>query len=114
MKEWGWGLKEQKRWRIKRLIDNEPAIVGKYGQITRFPDGDLDVWITNVPVARRTERNGWKVKNHYDDGALFIRPFEDLDAAARIIRAPKRRHLSPEQKAKAVERLAKYRKVKQA
>lgn len=85
-------LKAQNRWRCV-LVDKEWMIRGKFGQITTYCPGELDVWIKNMRQALKAERF-WPVKNSYDDGALFIRPDADLDLACRLIRAPKRRQVT--------------------
>ncbi len=89
-------LKDQRTWRITRDED-EWCIRGKKGVIHQFEDGYLDVWVTDLRLSKRMERAGWEAKNHYDDGALFIRPYEDLNRACRWIQAKKRRVMSPKQ-----------------
>lgn len=73
----------------------EPYIQCRYGIIRQYDDGDLDVWAINTRIAVRIERL-WPAKKHYDDGALFIRPFADLDVACRLLKARKRRKVSAE------------------
>ena len=108
-------IKDQTRWRISKGDDGDYRILGKWGEIHDHVDG-LDVWIhafkPTEELEKRSERRanwieakGWKAKQHYDDGALFIRPFSDLDLACKFIKASKRRHLSEEQRKRAVERL---------
>lgn len=98
-------LLDQKRWRVIKNGDNTYSIIGKLGEITEYGDGDLDVWIhapeqTEVAYRRShrravaVEREGWKVKNHYDDGALFVRQFSDLDKACVYIKAKRKRQVS--------------------
>jgi hypothetical protein len=43
-----------------------------------------------------------------DDGANILFPVEQFEDVAKLMRARRRRRLSPEQRAKAAERLAKY------
>lgn len=88
----------QRVWRTVSE-EGERVIRGKRGLVSQYPDGDLDVWVTHLRSSRTMERSGWKAKNHYDDGALFIRPFSDLDKAAKYIKAKRRRVMSPAQKA---------------
>jgi len=90
---------------VRRNDEGDPVVRGRHGVISQYKDGDLDVWVTNLRVALRVERGGWKAKNHYDDGAVFVRPFGDLDRAARYIQANKRRTLSPEGRLAMIERL---------
>ena len=106
-------IEKQTVWRVKRE-DHEWVILGKQGQIAQYEDGELDVWVTSPVIAGRLERGGWKAEHHYDDGAFFIRPWGDLDQAAKAIRAPKRKHLSPAQRKLATERLSRYRYRKTA
>lgn len=68
----------------------------------------LDIWVLNTRIAKTLELT-WKAKNHYDDGALFIRPWSDLDEAAKALKCSKRWYLSPERKAKAIEHLRQNR-----
>ena len=103
-------LNEQTRWKATRE-DGEWLIRGKRGLIGLYPDGDLEVWVTNTHVAPQLEREGWSAEMHYDDGALFIRPYEDLDKACVAIKARRRRHMSAASRAVASERLARFRKA---
>lgn len=116
-------LKDQKRWKTQ-IIDGEYVIRGKFGQVALYSDGGLDVWVcTWEPAtsddwpkeakrsehrANRMEREDWKAKQHYDDGGLFIRPATDLNQACKYIQASKRRHLNPEQRKLASERLSRF------
>lgn len=89
-------ITEQKNWRVSKARDmkwGEPYIACKYGLIRQYDDGDLDVWVTAIRIANRLEKV-WKAKKHYDDGALFIRPYTDLDQASLILKARKRRKVS--------------------
>ena len=112
-------LKEQTRWRTV-LIDGEYVIRGKFGQVALYKDGDLDVWVCDwsntEEGAKRTHRRsvfieskGWTAKQHYDDGAFFIRPPADLDQACMFIKAKRKRHMSPEQRKQNAEKLARMR-----
>jgi hypothetical protein len=51
---------------------------------------------------------GAKMWQDGDDGANILFPVEQFEDVAKLMRARRRRRLSPEQRAKAVERLAKY------
>jgi hypothetical protein len=87
---------EQLNWRVSKARDmkwGEPYIQCRYGIIRQYDDGDLDVWVMNTRVASRLE-NTWKAKKHYDEGALFIQPYADLDVACRFLKARKRRKVS--------------------
>lgn len=101
-------IETQKRWKTI-FVEGERVIRGKFGQVAEYDDGDLDVWICTwerdpekvEKSAKRSHRRaafveskGWKAANHYDDGALFIRPFQDLDKACRFIKARRRRQVT--------------------
>lgn len=91
-------ITEQINWRVSKARDmkwGEPYIQCKYGIITQYDDGDLDVWATTTRTAAKLEKI-WTPKKHYDDGAMFIRPFADLDQACLILKARKRRKVSSE------------------
>ena len=105
-------LTDQTIWRLKRNEEGDPELKGKYGRITVY-GGLLDVWVTNTRIALRIEHMGWKAISHYDDGALFLRPFSDLHLAAKTLRCPRKRHLSAEARQKAVARLAEMRSLAQ-
>ncbi len=107
-------LKTQKLWKVTLNDENDYVLQGKRGVISVYPDGDLDVWVTNLRASRVIELQGWKAKNHYDDGAVFVRPYADLDKAAKFIKAKKRRYLSPEAKARAIKRLEQMRTTRPA
>lgn len=102
-------LKDQKKWRV--IIDNgEYVIKGKFGQVSVYGDNELDIWVCTWEPAlsdqwpqmakrserrsNRMEREGWKAKQHYDDGGLFIRPFSDLDKACIYIKAGRKRQVT--------------------
>lgn len=116
-------LKEQTRW--KTILDNgEYVIKGKVGQIAPYGDTELDVWVCDWSNtdrgmsychqrAARMETFGWKPKNHYDDGGLFIRPWADLDQACKFIKARRKRKMGEAQRLKVSERLAKWRLLNQ-
>lgn len=105
-------LKTQKKWRVTLNDVNDYQLKGKYGAITVYPDGDLDVWVKNIRIFLRMERI-WKAKQHWDDGGLFVRPYADLDVIAKCLRCSKRRTMSPENRQKASERFARMRSLKQ-
>ena len=115
-------LTDQKRWKTS-IINGEYVIRGKFGQVALYEDGDLDVWICtwerhpdkwdeamkrSYRRSRFVERKGWKATQHYDDGALFIRPPSDLDRACLFIKANRKRFLGIEQRKEAIRRLARY------
>jgi len=97
------------------MLVTSPRANTAFGSIiSMLNSGDLDVWVKSPRIASKIEKL-WKAKSHYDDGALvtsFIRPYSDLDLAARFIKAAKRRIISPEQRKKLVEigRTGRFRK----
>lgn len=112
-------LKDQKSWQT--TIENlEYVIKGKFGQVSLYSDGTLDVWVCTWEPAtsdkwdkeakrsehrsNKMERLGWKAIQHYDDGGLFVRPFSDLDRACIFIKAKRKRTYSPDALQKMVER----------
>ncbi len=106
---------EQKKWRVSKALDmkfGEPHIPCRYGIVRQYDDGDLDVWVMTTRMAARLAKT-WPVKKSYDDGALFIRPFSDLDKVCTVLRGRRKRVLSAESMVKLRERaksLSKYRK----
>ena len=100
-------LKDQTRWRVFKNDEGDPILKGKHGVISLYADGDLDIWVQKTRVFAQMERI-WKAKQHWDDGGLFIRPWQDLDQAAKYLKCVKKRHLSPEQQKQCAERLRKW------
>src|SRR5258708_310804 len=98
-------------WRVSR-IDKEPMILGRRGQIAWYREGDLDVWAKNTRIAKRLEHR-LKAKAHYYDGALFIRPPSDLDAACMAIKAYRRRRVSEAMRQHGRDLAARMRSLKQ-
>ena len=98
-------IKDQKRWRVIVNEEGDHEIKGKRGHITQYPDGNLNVWLIwhRPSYTDKIKKMGWKPKNHYDDGALFIRPYSDLDLAAKLLKCPKRRQVTETQRLKLKE-----------
>jgi len=71
-------------------VNGEPAVLGRFGQVTWYLDGGLDVWVRNPRVANKLKKL-WAAKSNYDDGALFVRPASDLDIACKAIRARRKK-----------------------
>lgn len=105
-------ITEQMNWKVSKARDlkwGEPYIQCRYGIITQFDDGDLDIWVMNSRISTRIERI-WTAKKHYDDGAAFIRPFSDLDQACLVLKARKRKKVSDKMR-EAGKRLAERAKA---
>lgn len=100
-------LREQTRWKVIKQ-DGEYVIKGKRGYISQYVDGDINILVTNLRVANKIPNP----LHTYDDGADFMRRFEDLDYFCKVIKARKRRHLSPEARQKAIARLVTMRSSK--
>lgn len=73
-------------------------IKGKRGYIRPYGNA-LELYVSNKRVAARIERSfaQFKPKNHYDDATAFTFSEEYLSLACRLIKAKKRRIMSPEQ-----------------
>lgn len=106
--------------RVTREEPHEPTnmnayyqIVGKYGTIYGWDDATVEMYVKSMVKANRLERSGkYKAKNHYDDATAFIVPIDHIKDAFKVIKARKRRHLSPEARKVATERLARMRSSK--
>lgn len=88
-------------------------IKGKRGYIRPWGSTELELYVENIHVANRIEREltQFKPKNHYDDGAAFTFDPIHLSKAVRLILGRKRRTLNPEQRKLLVERLARMRRT---
>jgi hypothetical protein len=109
-------LREQSMWKVGRDKDSgESVCTGKYGVIHEYGANELDIWVTNLRCANRIEKTGWKAKNHYDDGALFIRPFSDLDKTAKALKCRKRRQVTEamRERGRSLARMAQVKKSAQ-
>ena len=86
-------------------------IKGKRGYIRPWGESELELYVQNVTIANRIEREykQFKLKNSYDDGAAFVFSPDLLPLAVRLIRARKRRQMTPEQRARNAETLATWR-----
>lgn len=104
-------IEDQKDWRVWRDEEGQPTLRGRYGVISQYKNGDLDVWVKNVRRFNQMERF-WKARQHWDDGGLFIQPYADLNLACRYLKCRKRRKMSPEQREIQVARLARHRFLK--
>ena len=80
-----------------------------YGKPLKNPHPDAS---HNLSLPMKCERLGWKAKNHYDDSTCFLLEKDRIYEAIKVIKARKRRHLSPEQREDATERLRQMRSSK--
>lgn len=105
-----------KKVRVTREEPHEPnllayyQVVGKRGVIYAWDASSVEMLITNRRIAITVERsNRFEVKNHYDDGAAFLVPESRIYEAFNIIKARKRRQVTPEQREMLSLRLSKMR-----
>lgn len=84
--------KDKEKWRYAELR-------GKYGMVYPYSYDWLGVQIKagNVGEATRRANPGWAVIQDCDDFLVFKVKNEELDKAAGIVRARKRRAMTPEQ-----------------
>ncbi len=81
-------------------------IRGKYGKIYLYGSNKLAVHITSNVIGNRVERENQDIFNLYlkrSEGSTFLFKEENLEMAAKLIKAKTRRVLSDEQKAKLIE-----------
>lgn len=109
-------LKEKFGNRVKVILENGCAshnpqerarywtIPGKRGLISAWDSQYIEVYVTSMVLAKRMERKGWTVKNHYDDAIAFLVKIDNIDEAFHIIKPRYKRHLSRE----SLERLKKH------
>jgi hypothetical protein len=73
-------------------------IHGKRGYIRMWGSDELEVYISNMRIAARVEREfkAFKPKNHYDDATSFVIPVDQITLAAKLIKAKRRRQMTPE------------------
>lgn len=89
------------------------VVKGRRGEINAWDDTTLEVMVMGVPLKLnpanlapdkthnlslpiKIERMGWKVKNRYSDSTCFLIPKEKFMQAVAIVKAKKRRIMSPE------------------
>lgn len=95
------------------MISKYYQIIGKRGIVYGWDKENVEMLVQNTHIATRLIRlKTFKLKNDYDDGASFIVPLARIYEAFNIIKPKKRRHLSPEQRQKCIERLATMRSSK--
>jgi hypothetical protein len=104
------------RWRVRRdtrgvdrglMPDPVWLIPGRRGHVEAFDLETLCVYVTGrtLPRLLRELPAGWRVHQRGDDEANLLCPLADLDRAAAIVKAYRRRKLSPEDIAAKRERL---------
>lgn len=98
-------------------------VEGRRGNVMAWDGHTLEVTVNGVPLKLKEgvlpdrthnlalpiklERNGWKVKNHYDDSVCFLVPKEQYQKAFKVIKAKNRKQMTPE----LAQRLARMRSL---
>jgi len=94
----------------KGLIQHYFIIRGKSGEIWPWGMDTMEVYMPFVTRSNRYARNPhFKHKNQYDDGRAFLVDKSHINEALEAIKAPKRRVMTPEQRAKNIEILLQAR-----
>lgn len=84
-------------------------VKGRFGVI--YPqghDGSLAMRIDSNVIAQKAKRSGLRVITSGDDETIFAIQPGQIDEGAKWIQAYKKRHISPEQKARLAEMGKKY------
>ena len=113
------------RWRVRRdtrgaerglTLDNLPIILGRRGHVSAHDLTTLCVYVTGrtLPRLLRELPAGWRRHQVGDGEANLLARLEDLDRACEVVRAYRRRKLSPEDIAAKTERLRKVREARVA
>ncbi len=102
-------------WYVETLESNPDKIKdkpwyyelrGKYGKIYLYGSNKLAVHITSNLISNRVERENQDIFNLYlktSEGSTFLFKEENLEMAAKLIKAKTRRVLSDAHKAKLIE-----------
>ena len=111
------------RWRVRfdargadRALtpDPVPTIPGRRGHVEAFDLTTLCVYVTGrrfLLALLRALPAGWRRHQVGDDEANLLAPVADLDRAAEIVRAYRRRRLTPEQRSEVAARLGAARRA---
>jgi hypothetical protein len=94
------------RWRIRRdtrgadrglTPDNVPIVPGRRGHVSAHDLTTLGVYVSGrtLPALLRNLPPGWRRHQIGDREATLLVPVADLDRAAGVVRAYRRRKLSP-------------------
>ena len=104
MLEEGHSRNETEAWRYLEIH-------GRRGMVYPWNADILGVQVKAGKLGEKTRRahKDWVVIQDADDLLVFKVPYKDLDEAAKIIHAYRKRHLSEEQKAKVAENFRKWR-----
>ena len=105
------------RWRIRLDGERLPMILGRRGSVSAHDRTILCVYVAGrgvLPKLLRSLPAGWRRHQIGDYEANLLAPVADLDRACTVIRAYRRRHLSPEAVAAKTEQLRKVRAARVA
>ncbi|HXG77511.1 MAG TPA: hypothetical protein VNJ53_13175 [Gaiellaceae bacterium] len=96
------------RWRIRLDAERLPVIPGRRGSVGAHDRTTLVVYLRGRRVVRRALEAlplGWRRHQIGDDEANLLAPLGDLDRAAELVRAYRRRRVSPDQRRRSAERM---------
>ena len=100
------------RWRVRLDAEGLPVILGCRGNVSAHDLTTLCVYVRGRRFLLKLLRSlpiGWRRHQVGDDEANLLAPVADLDRAAELVRAYRRRHLTPERQAAQAETLKKAR-----
>jgi hypothetical protein len=94
------------RWRVRLDAEGLPVIPGRRGNVSAHDLTTLCVYVAgrSLPALLRNLPDGWRRHQTGDHEANILAPLTELDRAAEVVRAYRRRTLSPEQRAALSER----------
>lgn len=101
------------RWRVRLDAERLPLIPGRRGNVSAHDLTTLCVHVTGRRPLLALLRNlpaGWRRHQVGDDEANLLAPVADLDRAAEVVRARRRRRLLPEQRRAVAARLGNARR----
>jgi hypothetical protein len=96
------------RWRVRLDAERLPVILGRRGNVSAHDRATLGVCVAGrrlLLALLRALPAGWRRHQVGDDAANLLAPVADLNRAAEVVRAYRRRRLSPEQRRAVADRL---------
>ena len=86
------------RWRVRRNAEHLPVIPGRRGNVSAHDLTTLCVYLTGrtLPRLLRELPPSWRRHQVGDQEATLLVPVAELDRAGQVVRAYRRRKLSPE------------------
>lgn len=84
---------------------------GRCGRIWSYSETVLAMLVLSNRIGERVKRDrpDWKLFQNCENEMCFLVPDKELDEAAKVIFAKKRRYLNPEMKKKSIQTLKNYR-----